>query len=239
MRLLIIALFSAFIFSGCHYVMGERIHGNGHITTRTENMGSFEGVDVGGAIEVHLKQEETTSVKIETDENLMELIEVYTRGNTLIIHPRNGFNLHPSREIIVYVSSPHYKGIEVSGASRIIGENAISGNEGMSIGASGASKIIMELSGGNIGGDVSGASSINLKGQVAKVDFQASGASHINAYDLVADEAIIDLSGASSMEITANKNLKAEASGASHVRYKGSASVNSNTSGASSVNKEG
>lgn len=219
--------------------MGERIYGNGHVITKDQNVGSFTGVDVGGALEVHVKQDAAQSVKIEADENLIQYIEVYTSGSTLIIHPRQGFNLDPSREIIVYVSAPNYKSIEVSGASKVIGDNAIAGNDGLKLGASGASKIMIELSGGSVGGDVSGASEINLKGQVAKFDFQASGASHINAYDLATDEAIIDVSGASSMEITANKNLKAEASGASHVRYKGNASVNSNTSGASSVNKEG
>jgi hypothetical protein len=239
MRILFISLVSAFIFSSCHFVMGERIYGNGHITAREEHVGSFNSVDVGGAIQVHVKQDDVQSVKIETDENLIQYIEVYTEGSTLRIHPRNGCNLDPSREIIVYVSAPEFKGIGVSGASKIFGDNAISGNDGLSIDASGASKIMIELSGGNVGGDVSGASEINLKGQVAKVDFQASGASHINAYDLVADDAVVDVSGASSIHITANKNLRAEASGASHVRYKGTASVNSNTSGASSVNKEG
>lgn len=239
MRILFIAFVSAFILSSCHYVLGERISGNGNITTKQQNVGSFNAVDVGGAIEVHVKQDAAQSVKIETDENLVQYIEVYTEGNTLKIHPRNGINLDPSRDVIIYVSAPAFKAIGVSGASKIIGDNAISGNDGLTIDASGASKIMIELDGGSVGGDVSGASSINLKGQVSKVDFQASGASHINAFDLVADEAIADVSGASSMEITANKNLKAEASGASHVRYKGSANVNSNTSGASSVNKEG
>lgn len=219
--------------------MGERISGSGHIISKEQSVGSFNGVDVGGAMEVHVKQDATQSVKIEADDNLVQYIEVYTEGSTLKIHPRNGYNLDPSREIIVYVSAPAFKGIGVSGASKIIGDNAISGNDGLTLDASGASKIMIELSGGNVGGDVSGASSINLKGSVSKVDFQASGASHINAYELVADDAVADVSGASSMEITANKTLKAEASGASHVRYKGSANVNSNTSGASSVNKEG
>lgn len=239
MRILIIAIASVFVFSSCHYILGERIYGNGHIATRDQNVGSFNSVDVGGAIVVHVKEDAAQSVKIETDENLMQYIEVYTSGSTLNIHPRNGFNLDPSREITVYVSAPAYKGIEVSGASKAIGDNAISGNDGLKLGASGASKMQIEVNGGSVGGDVSGASEINLKGQVAKFDFQASGASHINAYDLAADEAVVDVSGASSMEITANKNLRAEASGASHVRYKGNASVNSNTSGASSVNKEG
>ena len=219
--------------------MGKRIYGNGHITAREENVGSFNSIDVGGAVEVHVKQDATQPVKIETDENLMPYLEVYTQGTTLIVHPRNGFNLNPSAEIVVYVSAPAYKSIEVSGASKIIGDNTISGDDGLNLDASGASKIRMELSGGNIGGDVSGASEINLKGQVAKIDFQASGASHIHAYDLVSDEAVVNVSGASGMEVTANKNLRAEASGASHIRYKGNAAVNQNTSGASSIKKEG
>lgn len=239
MRILFIALVSAFVFSSCHYVMGERISGNGHITSREQNVGSFNGVDVGGAVEVHVKQDAAQSVKIETDENLLQYVEVYTEGSTLRIHQRNGYNLDPSRAIIVYVSAPVFKDIEVAGASKIISDNAIAGNDGLKIDASGASKISLELSGGSIGGDVSGASNIDLKGQVAKFDFGASGASHIDAYDLAADDAVVDVSGASGISITANKTLKAEASGASHVRYKGNASVNSNTSGASSVSKEG
>ena len=238
MRILFIAFIFAFIFSSCHYFMGERISGNGHITSRTENVSSFNSIDAGGAIEVHVKQDSTQSVKIETDENLMQYLEVYTQGNTLIIHPRNGVNLDPSREVVVYVSAPTYRSIEVSGASKIIGDNAISGNNGLNLGASGASKMMMEINGGDIGGDVSGASIVELKGQVTKADVQASGASHIDAFDLAADEAIVDVSGASSMKITANKNLKAEASGASHIKYKGNASVNQNTSGASSISKE-
>jgi len=239
MRIVLIALVSAFIFVSCHYVMGEQISGNGHITSRTENVGSFNSVDVGGAIEVHVKQDPTQSVKVETDENLRQYLEVYTNGNTLVIHPRNGFNLDPSREIIVYVSAPSYKSIEVSGASKIIGDNAISGNNELSLNASGASKIMMEVNGGSIISEVSGASTANFKGQAAKIDLQASGASHINAYDLVADDVVVDASGASSMEVTANKTLKAEASGASSVHYKGNAPVNGNASGGSSINKEG
>lgn len=239
MRLLFIAMASAFVLSSCHYIMGERIRGNGHITTRNENVGSFNSIEVGGAIEVHIKQESTESVKIETDENLMEFIDVFTDGNTLIIRTKHGYNLDPSREVVAYVSAPAFRGIGVSGASQIVGDNAISVNNELNLGASGASKIILEVSGGNLKGDISGASNLNLKGQVAKLDMQASGASHVKAYDLIADDAYFDCSGASSAEITANKNLRVEASGASHIRYKGNASVSQNTSGASSISKEG
>jgi hypothetical protein len=238
MRLILIAIVSTVIFSSCHYFMGERIYGDGHIITKDASVGSFNSVDVSGALEVHITQGTSNSVKIEADQNLLDLIEVFTDGNTLVARTRNGYNLQPSRRIVVYVAAPEFKGIDVSGASKIIADNTISGTD-MHIGASGASHISMEVSGSKISSDLSGASSLSLKGQATDFDLEASGASHSNCYDLVAENAFIDLSGASSAEITANKSLRAEASGASHVRYKGNASVNSNTSGAGSVKREG
>lgn len=238
MRLVFIALVSAISFSSCHYIMGERIQGNGNVATREENVGSFNSLDVGGAIEVHIRQDQTPSVKIETDENLMEFLEVFTEGNTLVIRTRQGYNLDPSKGVVAYVSAPAYKNIEVSGASKLVGENTISGNGELNISASGASKITMEVDGQKLTGDASGASTVILKGQVSNIDVEASGASHINGYDLVTDDAIIGVSGASSAKITANKTLKADASGASSIRYKGNANVNQSTSGASSVSRE-
>lgn len=238
MRLILIAIVSTVVFSSCHYVMGERVYGDGHIATRDANVGSFHSVDVGGAIEAHINQGNSNSVKIETDQNIMDLVEVFTEGNTLVARTRNGYNLQPSRKIVIYITAPEFKDLDVSGASKIIADNTISGND-MHIGASGASHISMEVSGGKISSDLSGASSLTLRGQATDFDLEASGASHSKCYELQAENAFIDLSGASSAEITANKNLRAEASGASHVRYKGNASVNSNTSGAGSVKREG
>jgi len=218
--------------------MGKKIYGDGHITTRQENVGSFSGIDVGGAIEAHITQDGNPSVKIETDQNLMEFVEVFTDGGTLVVRTRRGYNLQPSRRLIVYVSAPAFNNIAASGASKVIADNAISGND-MHIGASGASHISMEVSGDKITTNLSGASSLSLKGEVGNFDLEASGASHVKCYELVTDNATIDLSGAVSAEITANKTLQADAQGASHVRYKGTASVNSNTSDAGSVRKEG
>jgi hypothetical protein len=238
MRLILIAIVSTVIFSSCHYFMGERIYGDGHIATKDATVGSFNSIDVSGALEVHITQGTGNSARIETDQNLLDLIEVFTDGNTLVARTRNGYNLHPSRRIVIQVTAPEYKNIDVSGASKIIADNAISGND-LHLGASGASHISMQVSGSKISSDLSGASSLALKGQATDFDLEASGASHSNCYELVAENAMIDVSGASSAEVTANKNLRADASGASHVRYKGNASVNSNTSGAGSVKREG
>jgi carbon monoxide dehydrogenase subunit G len=237
MRLLFIMLALALTFSSCRFLGGERISGNGHVSSREENVGSFNSLDVSGAVDVHVKQDQSQSVRIETDENLMEYLEVFTEGSTLVIRTKRGFNLDPSRGLTVYVSAPAYKHMEVSGASKITGDNALSVDE-LTVSASGASKITLEVNGRKLTGDASGASTLDLKGEVGNLDIEASGASHLKAFDLTAGDAIIDVSGASGASVTANKTLKAEASGASHINYKGNASVSPDVSGASSIKKE-
>jgi len=238
MRLLSIAIASTLFFSSCQY-FGDRIRGNGHIASREENVGSFNSVHASGAIDVHLRQDGSNSVKIEADENLMGFLEVFRDGNTLVIRTRNGYNLDPSREIVAIVSAPAYKNIGISGASKVTGENTISVNDQLNLEASGASKINLDLNGGTVTGDISGASGLNLRGQVSKIDVEASGASHVKAYDLVTDDAVFNCSGASSAEVTANKNLRVDASGASHIKYRGNANVSQSASGASRVTREG
>ena len=238
MRLSFIAIASILLLSSCQY-FGDRIPGNGHIISREENVGSFNSVHASGAIDVHLQQGGTNSVKIETDENLLEFLEVLKDGNTLVIRTRNGYNLNPSKQIVAIVSAPVFENIGVSGASKVTGENTISVNDRLNLEASGASKINLDLNGGTITGDISGASNLNLRGQVSKIDVEASGASHVKAYDLVTDDAVFNCSGASSAEVTANKNLRVDASGASHIKYRGNANVSQSASGASKVTREG
>ena len=88
-------------------------------------------IQQSGAVghKVHVMQSSTNSVKIETDDNLMQYIDVYVEGNTLHIKSKTGYNLNPSKDIIAYVSAPAFKDISVSGSGDIIGDNAISGND--------------------------------------------------------------------------------------------------------------
>ena len=66
---------------------------------------------------------------------------------------------------------------------------------------------------------------------------EGSGASHARCYNLLAENADVDMSGASSAEVFGSVKINATASGASDVKYKGKGTVTKNESGASSVEK--
>ncbi|HET9430498.1 MAG TPA: head GIN domain-containing protein [Chitinophagaceae bacterium] len=230
-------LISAALGSSCNYLGGQRIKGDGNVITQDRNITAFTGVDVSGAIDVVLTQDSAFSVKVETDNNLQELIEVYKDGDVLRIHNRRNFNLDPSEKTTVYVAAPAFKQLEVSGASTLKTANMLSSTDWIRFKISGASKADMQLKAPNVEADVNGASSAVLRGETRDLTLEGSGASDIHAFELLSETARVDISGAANAEVFASMSLEARASGASNVRYKGNATVNSNTSGASDVKK--
>jgi hypothetical protein len=239
MKRLLLAAPLALLLTSCHFFMGERISGNGHITTRQREVGSFNSVDVSGSVKVHIRQDASTSVKLETDENLMEYMEVFTEGNTLVIRSKQGFNLDPSKDIIAYVSAPSYKDIDVSGACDIIGDGAITGSDELHLSVSGSGGITMQVNLPKLNTEISGSGSIQLTGQATDFKAEVSGSGDVKCFDLVTDNTSLDISGGADVEVNVNKQLTIESSGSSSVQYKGNASVSQNTSGSGSVKKVG
>ena len=68
---------------------GKRIHGNGNIKTETRTALEFNSIDVSGSIDVIVRQDSVRSIKVETDENLLEYIQVIDEGKyCAYIHER-------------------------------------------------------------------------------------------------------------------------------------------------------
>ena len=236
-----IALFSLVILvfaNGCREMSGRRVRGSGHVITENRTTSEFSSIDVSGAIEVYVKQDSTTSVKVEADDNILEYIEVHVEGSTLQIYTENNLRLKTSTKIKVYISNPEYKEIQVSGASSIRCENVITSADVIDVSLSGASEGRLELNAPKISVNLTGASNANIQGKTKDFEGSASGASEIRGFDLLSENADVDASGASHIEIYASVRIDGQSSGASSVNYKGNAQSNVEKSGAGSVNKK-
>lgn len=224
--------------SSCRYMWGKKVKGNGSISSTERSISSFKNVEVSGAIELYVAQGDTRPVKIETDENLLQYIEVEQMGDRIIIKSRDGFNLRPTGKIKVYVTSPVYNDIDVSGASNINGVGKITNTEKMNLDVSGAGDINMELNAPAISADISGAGAVNLKGETKNFELTLTGAGKAHCYELMAETTKVDISGAGDADVFASVKLDAQVSGAGSVTYKGGATnVAQQVSGAGSVKK--
>lgn len=225
------------ILSSCHSFEGERVKGDGNITSEIRSgITGFDGVDVSGAIELHLVQGDF-SVKIETDKNLQDQIEVIKDGSRLKVRPAHRTNLDPTGKIKVYVSAPTLKYIGASGACSVTSEGKITTEEVMDIKLSGASNANLDIKALNVEVDASGACEITLRGETRNLSIEGSGSTSVRAFDLLAENTDVELSGAGDVDVFASVKLDANTSGSSSIRYKGNAAVSQHVSGSGSVKK--
>lgn len=236
-RLFLLAIIFIVALSSCHYITGKRIRGNGVIKTESRTAGTFSSIHVSGSSDVYVKQDSVPSIRIETDENLMEYIIIDNDGGTLHIHEKDGTNLKPSGHIKIYVSGPSFKHFEASGACNFYSENKITATEAITIELSGASDIKMELKAPKIDAELSGAGTITLKGETKDFSVDGSGSTDVKCFDLMTENTRIEMSGAGDAEVFASVKLDVHVSGAADVRYKGNATVSQDVSGAGSVKK--
>jgi hypothetical protein len=239
-RFIAITFLFAVTFVSCHHFWGKRIKGTGNIAKMSRAAEQFTEVEISNAFELHVKQDSSRSVNIETDQNLQEYVIVENDGDRLRIYSEGGFNLDPSNgsRVKIYVSSPVFKRLQASGACTIVGDNTLSSNEQLDIELSGASDADIQLKMPKMTLGLSGASSATLRGESKDISIEGSGASHAKCFELLSETTDVDMSGASSAEVFASIKINASASGASNVRYKGAAAIGTKSeSGASNIDK--
>jgi hypothetical protein len=236
-QIFIIVVSSLLVFSSCREIFAKRIRGNGNITTQTRSAGQFNSIDVSGSIDVYVRQDSSSSIKVEADENLQQYIQAISDGDVLRIKTEEGFNARPSRQIKVYVSSATFRGFEASGACDLFSENKITNSSEIDFDLSGSCDVTMDVNAPKISADMSGAGTIKLKGETKDFRVHGSGSTNIKCVDLLAENVDLEISGAGDAELYASARLTGSISGAASVRYKGSAQTDIHTSGATSVKK--
>lgn len=236
-RFFVLSVLLVIIFSSCDQMFGKRIHGNGHIKTETRTALDFNSIDVSGSIDVIIRHDSVRSIKIETDENLLEYVQVIDEGDKLVIHTERGFRLNTTKGIKVYISSPIFRYLEASGACNYFSENKISSSEKISFDLSGSCDVKVELDAPAVEADLSGACSVQLKGKTKDLRVEGSGSSDFKCMELLAENVEVDISGSGYAEVYASVKLDVSVSGSGDIKYKGNATVSQHVSGAGSVKK--
>ncbi|HVK96542.1 MAG TPA: head GIN domain-containing protein [Flavisolibacter sp.] len=227
------------IISSCDFLDGKPVDGNGKIVVEEITGKTFSGISVSGSINVTLQQDARNTARLETDENLLEYIDVYTEGDVLVVKAKEGFRLDPTDEITLYASAPVFREIRISGSSDLKSANKIINNEPLNVSVSGTGNMNLDVNVPRLTTKVSGSGSVVIKGHANTFDASISGAGEIKCFDLITDVASIDISGAANAEVTANQKLNIKVSGNGNVAYKGNPSVSQTISGAGNVKKVG
>ncbi len=208
---------------------------NGQTSSQDRPVGSFTGIDVGSAFEVILTQGDDHKVVVEVEDKLHQKVDVEVRNNTLYIKTNGRFTT--KRKMAVYITFAQLEKMNFSGASKVSATTDIKGDD-LEIELSGASKLDLRLIVNDLEFSGSGASNTVLGGSCNSLDLELSGASKFSAFDLPANSASLNLSGASKVDVNVTQRIDVNASGSSKITYKGNARTGKLiTSGSSSIRK--
>ena len=207
-------------------------------------VGSFHAIRISNAFEVYISQggEDAVAISASKPEYKAKIITKVENGVLIVKFDDDknfwrGLNTN-KQKLKAYISIKKIDRLDVSGACNVFFEEGLSA-EGLSIDLSGASDMKGKIDAKILKVDISGASSATISGNAATLDIEASGASDFKGYDLVTNYCDAKASGASSVNITVNKELNAHANGASSVRFKGEGLIRDiKTSGASNVTRK-
>ena len=86
--------------------------GSGKIATERRDLKGFKGVEVGGVFQVEITAGKDFEVEVETDDNLLALIETEVDDGVLEIGSKG--RISPTDKILVRISAPDINDLEVS-----------------------------------------------------------------------------------------------------------------------------
>ena len=201
---------------------------------------TFSGIKVSGGIDVYLSQSDNYSLAVSADEDkYRDNIKTEVNNGILVISYNNdhfGWN-SDDKKLRAYISFKTLESLEAAGACDFIITGTLNANT-LLVKLSGACDIKGAVKITDLTLNLSGASTVKINGTAQNLKLIASGASDVKNYDLVADNCVASLSGASDVKITVNKFISVKANGASTLHYKGNPDKKDiNTSGASSVSQ--
>ena len=232
-KLSTISLF--FLTSSCFFDGFTGIKGNEDVQTQNRTITSnFNAIKVQQGITVYLTQGDETSLKVEADDNIIDLLKTEVKNNELKIYFEK--NVYRAKARNVYLTTANISKINSSSGSEVKSENTIKTDD-LTLDSSSGSSIQLTVNSNSIDCGTSSGASMHLKGTTSNFIASSSSGSSINAKKLEAENVTAKTSSGASMDIYVNGKLNAHASSGGSIDYYGKPTeINKDTSSGGSVN---
>lgn len=213
----------------------ETVRGNGNKISETRNVGSFDGVELQGSMNVQLKKASAHSVEIEGEENILPFVETFIHDGKLVIKYKDNTSIHTTRDLIVHVNATELDEVRVTGSGDITGEGKFESSDEVKVKITGSGNISLELDAPSVEAGITGSGDIQLSGNTKDIECSTTGSGNIKATELKAENAKVRTLGSGSISVFASVKIDASISGSGDISYKGGGAVSSSVHGSGSV----
>lgn len=210
------------------------IKGNRNVISESRTISSdFEKIDIQQGINLYLTQGNTTSLKVEADENILDLLITEVENNQLKIYFKK--NVYKAKARNVYLTTNTISSIEASSGASVKTENTWQANQ-FKLNTSSGSSVKININASDVTSSSSSGSTIRLYGKTDTFSAKASSGSTIDADELITVDAITKVSSGANINVNVSRKLTAKASSGGSIDFEGNPTeINKETSSGGSV----
>ncbi len=230
----IVPLFAILFTSGCIGPYADCITGSGNVVSEDFTVDAFHSVEFWGSGNLYITQGAPQSLRIEAEDNVLEVMTVNVVNEKLNIGSNRCFRR--IKPVNVYVSMEEVRALSGSGSGNIIGQSEITAKAlKVSISGSGSSDLTLNVE--ELNTNIAGSGKSNLNGTANVHNIVISGSGNVKAFDLSTERTDITISGSGNAQVDASRELDVSIFGSGNVYYTGDAAVSQTVSDSGRVVK--
>ena len=202
----------------------DRIEGSGNVITKDITVKSFDELNASGVFNLLLSQGDKESLKIEADDNLMDLFIIENEGSTLTIKMKKNSNFNSKKQLKVYVTFKTLKSMDLGMVGGTSSDEKLKFTDlklkNQSVGSVSLNMTLQTLNMEN-----QSVGSVKLEGSAENAIVKNNSVGSINAGNFVVQKMDIENNGVGSATVNAEKELKYSDSFLGKVSNRGNATV--------------
>lgn len=227
---------SLFILNSCDEMFDERIEGSKKVVTSVRDISIYDEVVSTGDFDVYISLADSTSLKVEAEDNLIPFIITKVSGQKFYIEEKENYRLDNNKPMKIFITTPNIEGLKLTG-SGIINCDSISG-EFLSAEITGSGRILMSnVEVDDLEAEISGSGDIIISGEGVRTEYEITGSGSIRAIDFKHEESDSYVLGSGNIYVYATEYLKASITGSGNIYYRGYPDINKHITGTGDIKR--
>ena len=217
---------------------GKNVSGSGNIKTETRNVSGFTSIALNLPATVELRQGTTEGLTIESDDNLLPLIETVVESGSLKLRPMEKNTHLKTKTMKLIVNFKTIDTLAVAGSGDFVASSLKTASLKASIAGSGDVRI-KSLTTDYLKISIAGSGDFTAGGKATVLEASIAGSGDIRADKLEAKNVKVSVAGSGDAAVWATETLKVSVAGSGDVKYYGDAQLTKSIAGSGSATRMG
>ena len=221
------------------WIAGERVKGSGNVKKQVRELAHFTGVSLSLPANVELRIGNTESVSIETDDNLLPLIETVIDNGMLKIRPVKRNTSLQARTMKIVVYAKDIDRLSLGGSGSIDADPLRADKLQFDLGGSGEIRL-KGLESKSVSVTVSGSGNFKSgAGKAERLSISIGGSGDVDAGQVQVADASVSVAGSGTAVVWASTALSVKIAGSGDVNYYGDPKLSRSVAGSGGTQRLG